>query len=78
MELKKAWAEIGQLGGELTRLREEVRSLRPQLEQEKTATANAVSEYQTSEEMVVLKKSLLKEASRKVHMLSHITWQPRA
>ena len=60
-ELKKARTAIEQLGGELARLCEEVRSLRPQLEQTKATTTKAVFKYQTSEEMAALRKPLLDE-----------------
>ena len=60
-KLEKAWAEVRQRGGERTRLYEEVRSLRPQLEQVKAATAKAVSEFQASQETVVTKKSSYEE-----------------
>ena len=56
-ELKKARTNVAQLGGKLTRLREEVPSLRPQLDQARTAATLAVSEFQTLEEMAVTKKS---------------------
>ena len=65
-ELEKAHTEIGQLKGELSGLLEEVRSLRPQLEQAKATTANAVSEYQSSEEMAGLKKTLHDEGYKEV------------
>ena len=57
-ELEKAQAEIGELRGELTKFREEVRSLRPQLKQAKAATVNVFSEYQSLDKMVALKKIL--------------------
>ena len=54
-ELEKARTKIGQLRGELAKFCEGVRLLRPQVEQAKTTVANAVFEYQTSEEMVELR-----------------------
>ena len=57
-ELEKAKAEIGLLKGELTRLHEESRLLKLQLEEAKAAAANVVSEYQSLEEMHALKQTL--------------------
>ena len=44
-ELEKAWAEIGLLKGELTKLHKEGRSLRLQLDEAKAVVTNAASEY---------------------------------
>ena len=60
-ELEKARTEVRQLGGELTRLCEEVSSMRSQLEQAKALTAKVVSEFQASEEMAGTKKSIRDE-----------------
>ena len=57
-ELKKAQVEIGLLKGEVARHHKEGRSLRLQLEQAKVVAANAVSKYQSSEEMAALKQNL--------------------
>ena len=54
-ELEKARAKIGMFKRELARLLEEGRSLRLKLDEVKAAAANAVSEYQSSEEMATLK-----------------------
>ena len=57
-DLEKAWTEVGQLGGGLTKLRKEVPSLRSQLDQAKVAAAKAISKFQASEEMATTKKSI--------------------
>ena len=44
-ESEKAWTKVAQPGGELTRLHKEVPSLRAQLDQAKTAAAQAVFEF---------------------------------
>ena len=56
-ELEKAQAEIGLLKGQLARLHEEGRLLRLQLDEAKAEAANAVFEYQSSEEMAALKQT---------------------
>ena len=53
-ELDKTRAKIGLLKGQLARLHEEERSLKLQLDEAKAATANVVSEYQSSEDMASL------------------------
>ena len=65
---EKAQAEIGLLKRELARLYEESRSLKLQLKKAKaTATAaNAVSEYQSSEEMAELRQTLHDETYEEV------------
>ena len=54
-ELEKARAKIGLFKRGLASLLEEGRSLRLKLDEVKAATANAVSEYQSSKEMATLK-----------------------
>ena len=78
-ELEKAWTEMGNLGESLLG---SIRRLgRPQLEQAKIAIANAISEYQASEEMAALRKSLLDEgfeenaqAFRNTMASTHLDW----
>ena len=60
-ELKKAQTEVAQLGGELNKLREEAPLLKAQLDQERTTTTQAISEFQASEEMTTIKKSSQEE-----------------
>ena len=57
-ELEKALTEVAQLRGELTRLLEKVPLLRAQLDQAKIDTARAIPEFQASEEMAAIKKSI--------------------
>ena len=80
-ELEKTWTDIGLLKGELARLYEEGRLLRLQLDEVKAATANAVSEYQSSEEMATFKKTFYNEGYEEaaeafayIAAITHLDW----
>ena len=78
LQLEKAQAEIGLLKEELATLHEEGKSLRLQLDEVKAATVNAISEYQSSEEMAASSRPFMMKVTRRPQRLSHILWRPYA